>query len=63
MFDFGFWKFFENNLTIFKFFSLFQINIFVIFLNVFKKYMLRLCLAALAPAFQHDPTVLAPYSQ
>ena len=63
MFDFGFWKFFENNLTIFKFFSLFQINIFVIFLYFLKKYMLRLCLAVLVPAFQHDPIVLALYLQ
>jgi hypothetical protein len=36
---------FENFLTIFKFFSLLQINIFIMFLYyVFKKNMLRLCL-------------------
>ena len=46
MFDFAFQKFFEKHLTIFKFFSLLQINIFVMFLYYFKKNMLRLCLAA-----------------
>ena len=45
MFDFAFQKFFEKNLKIFKFFSLLQINIFYFFL-LFKKNMLRLCLAA-----------------
>jgi hypothetical protein len=37
MFDFAFQKFFEIFLTIFKFFSLLQINIFVMFLYFFKK--------------------------
>ena len=46
MFDFAFQKFFEKHLTIFKFFSLLQINIFVNYVFVlFKKNMLRLCLA------------------
>jgi hypothetical protein len=45
MFDFAFQKFFEKNLKILKFFSLLQINIFYVFV-LFKKNMLRLCMAA-----------------
>jgi hypothetical protein len=40
MFDFAFQKFFEKNLTIFKFFSLLQINIFFYVFVLFLKNML-----------------------
>jgi hypothetical protein len=46
MFDFAFQKFFEKNLTILSFFSLLQINKFLMFLYYFFQKMLALCLIA-----------------